>query len=132
MTFLKEFKLLLRARYPIIYVATYEEERLEYMIKSSVKDYLNRAVYSWDFIDGYLGNPIDNGFGAKNPLQALELVERLTPENPSIVLLKDFHLFLNDFSIARKLKNLTKILRNQSKTIVIISSEVNIPDSLKE
>jgi SpoVK/Ycf46/Vps4 family AAA+-type ATPase len=133
MSFNKEFKLLLKARYPILYVPTTEEERLEYTIKSIVKDSAStRSVYSWDFIDGYIGNPSDNGFGSKNPLQALELIEKLTSESQVIILLKDFHLFLNDISIARKLKNVARIMRNQSKTIVIIAPEVLIPDSIKD
>jgi hypothetical protein len=79
MSFTKEFKLLLKARYSILYVTTTEEERLEYTIKSCMKDLtINRGIYTWDFIDGYTGNPSDNGFGARNPLQALELIEKLT------------------------------------------------------
>ena len=133
MTFTKEFKLLLKARYSLVYVSTTEEDRLEYTIKSIVKESsVNRGIYSWDFIDGYIGNPNDKGFGARNPLQALELIERLTHENPAVFILKDFHLFLNDISVARKLKNLIRLIKNQPKTIVIIAAEVLIPDSLKE
>lgn len=132
MTFTKDFKLLLKARYSILYVSTTEEERLEYTIRSCIKESSNRSIYTWDFIDGYVGNPSDNGFASRNPLQALEIVEKLTPENPAIIILRDFHLFLTDISIARKLKNLTRTSRNQSKTIVIVAPEINIPDALKE
>jgi SpoVK/Ycf46/Vps4 family AAA+-type ATPase len=133
MSFNKEFKLLLKARYSLLYIPTSEEERLEYVIKLCAKDSsINRGVYTWDFIDGYIGNPSDNGFGSRNPLQALELIEKLTSENPAIFILKDFHLFLNDISVARKLKNLSKWMRNQSKTIVIVAPEITIPDSLKD
>ena len=132
MSFIKEFKLLLKARYPILYIPTSEEERVEYVIRSCVQLYSNRGIYAWDFVDGYVGNPNDNGFASRNPLQALELIERLTPTNPAIFLLKDFHLFLTDISVARKLKNLTKVLRNQTKNIIIIADEVNIPEALKD
>nr|BDA99247.1 hypothetical protein [Cryptomonas sp. NIES-3952] len=133
MNFTKEFKLLLKARYPLLYVPTTEEERLEYTIKSSLKDFnSNRGIYTWDFIDGYSGNPSDSGFGARNPLQALDLVEKLTIENSAIFLLKDFHLFLSDISISRKLKNLCRVMRNTNKTIVIVAPEIVIPDSLKD
>ncbi len=132
MSFIKEFKLLLKARYPILYIPTSEEERVEYVIRSCVQLYSKRGIYAWDFVDGYVGNPNDNGFASRNPLQALELIERLTPTNPAVFLLKDFHLFLSDISVARKLKNLTKVLRNQSKNIIIIADEVNIPESLKD
>ena len=39
---------------------------------------------------------------------------------------------MTDISVARKLKNLTKVIRNQSKNIIIIADEVNIPESLKD
>lgn len=133
MSFTKDFKLLLKARYSLLYIATTEEERLEYNIRLCVKDSSStRVIYSWDFIDGYIGNPSDNGFGARNPLQALELIEKLTSESPAVFILKDFHLFLNDISVARKLKNIARLIKNQSKTIVIVASEVTIPDSLKD
>ena len=133
MNFIKEFKLLLKARYPFLYIPTSEEERIEYTIKSAIKDLSSgRGVYTWDFIDGYTGNPNDNGFGARNPLQALELVEKLTSETPAIFLLKDFHLFLNDISVSRKLKNLSRMMRNSNKTIVIIAPEIAIPESLRD
>ena len=132
MSFLKEFKLLLKARYSLLYISTKEEERLEYAIRSCIQLYSKRSLYSWDFVDGYTGNPNDNGFASRNPLQALELIEKLTSDNPAVFLLKDFHLFLNDVSVARKLKNLIKILRNQAKTIIIIADDISIPEALSE
>ncbi len=133
MSFTKDFKLLLKARYSLLYVLTTEEERLEYAIRFCIKDSsITRAIYSWDFIDGYKGNPSDNGFAAKNPLQALELIEKLTSESPAVFILKDFHLFLNDISVARKLKNIVRLIKNQSKTIVIVAAEILISDSLKD
>ena len=132
MSFLNEFVLLLKARYPIIYISTNEEERLEYIIKYCTKKYVSRTYYSWDFIDGYQGNPNDTGFAAKSPLEALELVEKLTPETASVFVLKDYDNFLKDLSITRKLKNLSRTLKTQPKNLIIISSEVNIPETLKE
>ena len=78
MNFLNEFVLLLKARYPIIYIATNEEERIEYLIKYCAKKYVVRTYYSWDFVDGYQGNPNDVGFAARNPLEALDLIDKLT------------------------------------------------------
>ena len=132
MNFLNEFVLLLKARYPIIYIATNEEERVEYLIKYCAKKYVVRTYYSWDFVDGYQGNPNDTGFASRNPLEALDLIDKLTPETASLFILKDYDNFLKDFSISRKLKNLSRSLKTQPKNIIIISTEVNIPDSLRE
>jgi SpoVK/Ycf46/Vps4 family AAA+-type ATPase len=132
MSFLTDFVLLLKARYPIIYISTSEEERIEYIIKYCAKKYVSRTYYSWDFIEGYQGNPNDRGFAARNPLEALELIDKLTPETGSIFVLKDYSNFLKDISIIRKLKNLSGTLKTQPKNLIIISAEVNIPDSLRE
>jgi len=104
MNFLSDFILLLKARYPLIYVVTAEEERIEYLLKYSTKKYLSRAYYSWDFVEGYKGNPNDTGFATKNPLEALELPDKLTPETGAVFVLKDYDNFLKDFSVIRKLK----------------------------
>jgi SpoVK/Ycf46/Vps4 family AAA+-type ATPase len=132
MNFNDELTLLLKARYPIIYINTIEEDRVEYVIRKNIKTSLNRSIYSWDFVDGYTNNPNNEGFGKRNPLQALELVERLTSETPALFLLKDFNRFLSDVAISRKLKNISRILKLQPKTIVIICSELSIPEELKD
>ncbi|MEM9216317.1 MAG: AAA family ATPase [Cyanobacteria bacterium P01_F01_bin.150] len=132
MNFSEEFELLLRARYPLIYVPTMEEERLEQTISSVAKEQGNRGVYVWDFVDGYRGNPTDEGFGKRNPLQALEMVERLADNASAVIVLRDFHRFLDDIAVARKLRNLFRLLKAQPKTIVIVSHQVDIPDDLKD
>ena len=132
MDFLNEFVLLLKARYPIIYISTSEEERIEYLINYCAKKYVNRTYYSWDFVDGYQGNPNDTGFAARNPLEALDLIDKLTPATASLFVLRDYDNFLKDFSVVRKLKNLSRSLKTQPKNIIIVSQEINIPDSLKE
>ena len=96
------------------------------------KKYVSRTYYSWDFVEGYQGNPNDIGFAAKSPLEALELVDKLTSETASVFILKDYDNFLKDLSIIRKLKNLSRTLKTQPKNLIIISSEVNIPDTLRE
>ena len=132
MKFTDELTLLLKARYPIIYINTIEEDRVEYIIRKYIKTSLNRSIYSWDFIDGYTNNPNNEGFAKRNPVQALELVERLTAQTPALFLLKDFNRFLTDVSISRKLKNISRILKLQPKTIIIIGSELNIPKELSD
>jgi AAA+ superfamily predicted ATPase len=130
MAFTEEFNLLLKARYPILYISSLEEDRVEYTIRKCVKKTGNKAIYTWDFVDGYINNPNNKGFASKNPLQALELVEKLTGNTPSIFILKDFNKFLSDVSVSRKLRNLIRILKTQPKTLVILATEVNLPVEL--
>ncbi|EDX71918.1 ATPase, AAA family protein [Coleofasciculus chthonoplastes PCC 7420] len=132
MSFNDEFELLLRARYPLIYIPTLEEERAEVAIAQTAQRLGERAVYIWDFVDGYQGNPNDQGFGRRNPLQALEFVEKIPANAPSIFILRDFHRFLDDISVSRKLKNLARLLKSQPKNIVIVTPQVAIPSDLTE
>ncbi|CAD5948926.1 putative AAA domain-containing protein ycf46 [Planktothrix tepida] len=131
--FNEELKLLLRSRYAIIYIPTLEEERVETAIKQAAKEQGNRAVYVWDFVDGYQeGNPNDLGAGKRNPLQALEFIEKLPEAMPAIFVLRDFHRFLEDISVSRKLRNLARNLKSQPKNLIIISPQVSIPSDLSE
>nr|WPV76495.1 subunit 4 of 26S proteasome [Naviculales sp.] len=132
MKFNDELALFLKARYPILYINTIEEDRVEYVIRKNVKTNLNRSIYTWDFVDGYTNNPNNEGFARRNPLQALELVERLNPETPALFLVKDFNRFLTDLSISRKLRNISRILKLQPKTVIIIGSELTIPKELQD
>jgi len=128
MKFSKELNLILKARYPIVYISSFEEERLEYTINRVIKNSSNKPIYTWNFIDGYSNTLIKPKFASKNPLQALELIETIS--SPTIFILKDFNKFLFDLSISRKLKNLLPILKTELKNIIIISTEIEIPKDL--
>ena len=133
MSFIKELNLLLKARYSLIYISTCEEDRLEYSVRNCIKLGKKRVIYTWNFIDGFLNTPNVKGLGKRNPLQALDFVEKLTEETPAIFLLKDFHKFFNDIAITRKLRNLSRLLQTQSKTIIIVAPErVSLPIEIRE
>ena len=132
MSFPEELALLLRACYPLIYIPTLEEERLEKAISHCAQKVSNRAVYIWDFVDGYQDNPNNEGLGKRNPLQALEFVEKSPPSVGAIFVLRDFHRFLEDISISRKLRNLARTLKSQPKNLILIAPQVEIPSELTE
>lgn len=133
MSFVKEFNLLLKVRYSLIYVPTFEEDRLEYTIRKCVKLGKNRAIYTWNFIDGFLNINSKNDLGKRNPIQALDFVEKLSEDTPVIFLLKDFHKFFNDIAVLRKLRNLGRLLQTQPKTVVISAPEIiSFPSEIME
>jgi len=132
MSFQTEFELMLRARYPILYVPTPEEERLEKTIATCAQNLGNRAVYTWDFVDGFRGSANDSGVAVRNPLQALDHLEKLPTGTPVIAILRDFHRFLEDVAVARKLRNLARLFKSQAKNIVITSPELVLPAELSE
>ncbi len=126
MTFAAELNLTLRARYPILYITSSEEERVEISIQAVAKQ-LGRRVYIWDFVDGYQG---ETAVGKRNPLQALEFIEKITVG--AIFVLRDFDRFLDDVAIARKLRNLERHLKSLAQNITILAPKITIPDNLTE
>nr|YP_010925716.1 hypothetical protein RMC01_pgp209 [Neoporphyra seriata]WKD83948.1 hypothetical protein [Neoporphyra seriata] len=132
MNFTQDLRLRLKSRYPIIVINTREEDRLEYIIKNKLHCSNNQQVYCWDFVDGYTSNPNDNGYAKRNPLLALEFIENLDNKSLNLFVLKDFDSFLNEIALTRKLRNLAKVIKAQSKHIIIISCKVNIPFALKD
>ncbi len=132
MSFQKEFSLLLRACYPLIYLPTNEEERAEKAIALATEKLGKRNVYVWDFVNGYQENPNNTGFGKRNPLQALEFVTRMPENAGGVFILRDFQRFLEDIAISRQLRNLARLLKSQPKNIIIIAPQVQIPEELAE
>ncbi|MEL6398215.1 MAG: AAA family ATPase [Cyanobacteria bacterium J06626_4] len=132
MTFQEELLLLLRARYPVVYISTLEEERVEGAIAAAAQQLSNRNIYTWDFVDGYQGNPTDQGVARRNPLQALEHIEKLPESVAALFILRDYHRFLEDVAIARKLRNLARRLKSQPKNILLLAPQIQVPDDLAE
>lgn len=132
MSFQKELKLLLASNHLCLYVVTEEEERAIYTIQSVLKQENSVSVYFWDFIEGYQNNPNYPKQEARNPLGALEFIEKQDNKTTKLFILKDYHVFLNDISIIRKIKNLVYYLSESNSYIIILAPEVQIPRLLKE
>ncbi|MBJ7898454.1 MAG: AAA family ATPase [Cyanobacteria bacterium RI_101] len=132
MSFAEELELLLRACYPLIYIPTLEEERVESAIAACGERVGKPGIYYWDFVEGYQGNPNSDGAGKRNPLQALEFIEKLPPNVAGVFILRDFQRFLEDVSVSRKLRNLARQLKSQPKNIILLAPQVQIPQELTE
>ncbi len=135
MNFQTEIETLIRARYPILYVITNEEMRVQNMfVEIAAKR--QKKVFEWTFSNGIVpaGTSIQSQKGrnasTKDPLAALDHV--IENVEPAIFLFKDFHPFLskNNFAIIRKLKDIALHLKNSFKTIVLISPVMEIPAEL--
>ena len=84
----------------------------------AIAETLNYGLHFWSVVDGLVDVKAKTVNNANDPLEALEAVKNL-PEK-SVVLLKDFHLFLSDPNpiLLRKLKDTllhTKLMRTRNK-----------------
>ncbi len=124
--------LLIRARTPLLWIRSGEEERVEVLLKQAAERLKPRRLVSWDFIEGLKGVLNEEGLGARQPIAVLEWLKKLNSKNPTILLVKDFFRFCEDPGIARMLKNLSTELRKQPHTIVLCSGPCPTPNDLDD
>src|SRR6516162_1177915 len=89
-----ELEVLIRARYPIIYVVSWEEERVAQQL-NAIAAKRNKKLYVWTYTQGIVKFGAEpqrakSGSGStSDPLSALDTV--LSQVEPAIYLFKDFH-----------------------------------------
>ncbi len=137
MNFQTELETLIRARYPILYVLSSEEIRVQNLIME-IAHKRQKKVFEWSYSTGVVpaGTSIQSqkhrNAATKDPLMALDQV--IEQVEPAIFVFKDFHPFLtkNNFAVTRKLKEIALHLKNSFKTIVLVSPILEIPTELEK
>jgi SpoVK/Ycf46/Vps4 family AAA+-type ATPase len=121
---------LIKARYPLIYIVSHEENRVEEQLKKLCIEREMRLEV-WSITEGM--RVLANGTGSrdvKDPLKALEHVNR--GEGRALYVLRDFHPFTKDPSVVRRLRDMASALRNTKKSLVILSPVQKIPPELEK
>lgn len=132
MNFEDQLDIYLRARFPLVVMVTTEEERALSLIKSLCEQ-TQRALLAWDSADGFMWLTQSNTTPptAKDPLTALEQVDKYTTPN-TVFILKDFHDAWNNPIIKRKLRSVSQHLKFTRKYIFITTPDSQMPDELKD
>ena len=133
----EELEVLIRARYPIIYVVTWEEERVAEQL-AKIAAQRNKRFYVWTLTQGIVkyGSETQRSKSSSgnttDPLAALDAV--LSHVEPAIYLFKDFHPFTEEnranLAIIRRLKDVAFHLRDTYKTIVIAAPMLRLAPEL--
>ncbi|MBI2901736.1 MAG: AAA family ATPase [Planctomycetes bacterium] len=134
---LDEIEVLIRARYPILYVVSWEEQRVQDWLLEVAKK-RNKRVFEWSFSTGIVpaGTNVQSQrtrvSATKDPLAALDHV--IDQVDPAIYLFKDLHPFLtrNNFAVIRRLKEIAVQLKNSYKTVVLVSPTLELPQELEK
>src|SRR6266404_2805308 len=137
MQFQTELETLIRARYPLLYLVTSEEMRVQSMVVE-IAQKRQKKVFEWSYSTGIVpaGTSIQSqkhrNASTKDPLAALDQV--IEQVEPAIFIFKDFHPFLtrSNFAVVRKLKEIALHLKNSFKTIILVSPIMEIPTELEK
>ena len=119
------------AGFPIIYINTFEEDKIDAIIASISS---GKEVYEWNETNGYID------FETKTPMIedcTLEMMlDQLKPQemlDRKIILLKDVNAYLEDSKIVSKIKGLARIInQGADATVIIISNILVIPKELEK
>ncbi|MFH0795839.1 MAG: AAA family ATPase [Candidatus Omnitrophota bacterium] len=134
MDILKEIDVLIRARYPIIYIISWEETRVTEEL-AKIGSSRGKKTYIWTIDRGLLpyGTPLQSEKlldTTKDPLNAIETVTKSTES--AIYIFEDFHPFLGDPVVIRKLRTLSCILTKSHKTLILLSPLLKLPPELEK
>src|SRR5436190_3569263 len=95
--FVHDLDTLIRARYPLLYLVSWEEQRLDGILETLAAQH-GKALLSWSITRGLRriggARTLPAVEGSKDPIEALQAIGKLS--EPTLVVLKDFHPFLND------------------------------------
>lgn len=133
-----ELEVLIRARYPVIYVESWEEERVSACL-SEIAVKLGKSLIMWSEVRGFHTQK-ENGPGkikipftseaSAAPLKALaEVAEQ---RDAALYLFKDFHVFFSEKQVLRRLREVAQQLRTSLKTLIFVSHSVTIPEELSK
>lgn len=124
-----ELESLIRARYPIVYVVSWEEQRVEHVMRAIARD-RGKKLHVWTITHGFGAGTGQRDPATRDPLAALEHVA--TSPDQAIFLLKDFHAYIADASVTRRLRDLTPILKNSYKNLVLLAPILKLPADLEK
>jgi ATP-dependent 26S proteasome regulatory subunit len=124
-----QLETLIRARYPIIYVVSWEEKRVEDALRTIARD-RGKKLQIWTITQGFSTPNGQRDNATRDPLAALDHV--IKSEDQAIFLLKDFHSFVSDYNVTRRLRDLTLALKNSFKNLIILSPVLKLPPELEK
>ncbi len=135
-----ELNILTRAKYPIIYIVSWEERRIEDMLRQVAIE-RRKKLYGWTLTNGITPldvspvSPVDPA--TRDPLAALDFVAQ--SQEAAIFVLKDFHPFLDDSRggadhpvVVRRLRDITNQLKESRKNLIILSPILRYPPELEK
>jgi ATP-dependent 26S proteasome regulatory subunit len=130
----QEIEVLIRAKYPILYIVSWEERRVAETVSTVCRD-LNRTLHTWSITQG-MRPPVNRPGGVVKPtslpaeLEALALVHEAAES--TVFLLRDFHPYMKDYRVIRLLRDLAQQLRDKRQTIILTAPTLNLPADLEK
>ena len=131
--FNEELDRLIRARYTLLYVVTWEEDRA-LRILMRLAETQRKPLYEWSITNGLrcIHGAGSQGSGSRTRDAMQMLNEVLQKDGPAIYVLKDFHTYLEAPEMIRQVRDLGSALGPTKKTLVFLSPVLKLPRELEK
>lgn len=139
-SFRENLENLLKARFPLIYIESYEEQRVLAEISAVVsdKDRLRtpRKIMIWSSTEGLAAPGAQGSANSKSPVDALAIAQGTT--EPTVFIFKDLHTSFGDNGkpadqmVIRRLRDIVHSFKNGSSllTLIIVAPVLKLPTDL--
>jgi SpoVK/Ycf46/Vps4 family AAA+-type ATPase len=121
----------IRAGYAGLYLVSPEEQRVEAELKAIARE-VGFKLYAWSTTTGLVDTDKGSARQASDPMEALLAIMELSER--TIVILRDFHLFLDGDAnpvLLRQLKDTLQHAKTRNTPIVILGCRLCLPPELE-
>ncbi|NBQ67397.1 MAG: AAA family ATPase [Nitrosomonadaceae bacterium] len=128
----------LRAVYPLLWVATHEEQRIVQEIYDTFKTSTTLEIYEWDVVNGMQvrkNNQVQKAAGEWSFNAAIPGAVKLGTKSDNkivLVIFKDFHPYIDSPKNVRELRNAINELKAKGMCFLFVSPVIKIPVELEK
>jgi SpoVK/Ycf46/Vps4 family AAA+-type ATPase len=124
-----DLELLIKSRFPIVLVESYEESKLAALVEriANLEDW---AFYTWSVTEGLTRRNLrsEQTFDTCELQSALRHVAKSLQNG--VYLLRDAHPFINDPLVVRLIKDIALDYAKVARTLVFFSAQIELPEEL--
>ncbi|MGE0706427.1 MAG: AAA family ATPase [Planctomycetota bacterium] len=126
---------LIKARYPLIWITSPEEERVGKLLYRNVAEKCGTRPYTWSITEGFVDkDPDASDWGAADKIEPIEALKWMKSYNkgPALFVLRDFHEYVKNPSVKRLLRDLARDFPKARRTCVVLSPLQQIPPEIEK
>ena len=127
----EELDIYIRARYPLLWVVTPEESRALAELDALARRQ-RKPLYLWSATSGVVNPAIPSRVDAskRDPLSLLTAI--MEDAESGLWILRDFHPYLRDHTVVRRLREAAFTLKSSNKTVILLGPVLKIPPELEK
>jgi hypothetical protein len=131
----REIDVLIRARYPFLYIVSHEEGRVEDAVRRIVNG--KKQVLTWSATEPFSAVDSQARIALDGVSQALEALnfalKKVREENTrTVFILRDFDPYMEQPVIERRLRDLAHALKRSYSTLIFLSPVLAVPPHLEK